>query len=180
MKKREPTNDTNATSRLFLRFFLCYLLTVPVAVLCAVRGLLDLSLDTVGTVEFCFIPLSLLGALLTVTKPYLIVLTVIKSFYDVAFIYQVTRWALLGAIGLLPWNACFLILVFSMILFCFSAARAELFSFLYPARDAKLILSRPFGGYLLEILLFSALALSLYYLIPELLNTFGMIPTPLE
>ena len=85
MKKREPTTDTNATSRLFLRFFLCYLLPVPVAVLCAVRGLLDLSLDAVGTVEFCFIPLSLLGALLTVTKPYLIVLTVIKSFYDVAF-----------------------------------------------------------------------------------------------
>ena len=180
MKNREPTNRNNATSRLFLRFFLCYLITVPVAVLCAVRGLLDLTPQRVGTVEFCFIPLSLLGAFLTVTKPYLIVLTVIKSFYDVAFLYQVSQWVLLGAIGILPWNACFLILIFSMLLFCFAAARAELFSFLHPARDVQLILSRPFGQYLLEILLFSALALSLYYVIPELLDIFGMISTPLQ
>ena len=43
MKKREPTTDTNATSRLFLRFFLCYLLTVPVAVLCTVGSMFYLA-----------------------------------------------------------------------------------------------------------------------------------------
>jgi hypothetical protein len=180
MRKREPTNGTNATSRLFLRFFLAYLLTAPVAILIATNGLLDLNLKRVGLIEFFFIPLSLLGAFLTVTKPYLIILSVIKSFYDVALLYRVSQWARLGAIGILPWNACLLLLIFSLILFCFSAARAELFSFLHTQRDLRLILSRPFGAYLLEMLLFTALALSLYYLMPELFNTFGMIPTPLE
>lgn len=180
MKKREPTSSTNATSRLFLRFFLSYLIITPVAVLCAMRGILSLDLERSGLIEFCFIPLSLLGAFLTVTKPYLILLALIKSFYDVALLYQVSQWVRLGAIGILPWNACLFILIFSIILFCFTAARAALFSFLHPARDIQLILSRPFGAYLLEILLFTALALSLYYLMPELFDTFGMIPTPLQ
>ena len=180
MKKREPTSGTNATSRLFLRFFLSYLIITPVAILTAMRGLLNLDFERAGLVEFSFIPLSLLGAFLTVTKPYLIVLAFIKSFYDVALLYQVSQWVRLGVIGILPWNACLLILIFSIILFCLAAARAELFSFLHPARDIQLILSRPFGAYLLEILLFTALALSLYYLMPELLSTFGMIPTPLQ
>lgn len=180
MKKREPTNTVNAPSRLFLRFFLAYALTVPIALLFAVRGLMALNLSQAGLVEFFFIPLSLLGAFLTVTKPYLIILALIKSFYDVALLYQVSQWVRLGAIGILPWNACFLLLVFSVILFCMTAARAELFSFLHPARDLQLVLSRAFGSYLLEMLLFTALALSLYYLMPELFNTFGMIPTPLQ
>lgn len=180
MKKREPTNGTNATSRLFLRFFLTYLLTAPVAILFATRELLELNIEQSGAVEFFFVPLSLLAAFLTITKPYLIVLAVIKSFYDVALLYQVSQWVRLGAIGILPWNACLLILIFSLILFCFAAARAELFSFLHTERDIHLILSRPFGAYLLEMLLFTALALSLYYLMPELLNTFGMLPTPLQ
>lgn len=180
MKKREPTSSTNVTSRLFLRFFLSYLIITPVAVLCAMRGLLNPDLECVGLVEFGFIPLSLLGAFLTVTKPYLIVLTLIKSFYDATLLYQVSQWVRLGAIGLLPFNACLFILIFSIILFCLTAARAELFSFLHSARDIQLILSRPFGAYLLEILLFTALALSLYYLLPELFATVGMIPTPLQ
>ena len=180
MKNREPTHKGNAASRLFLRFFLCYVLTAPVAILCAARNMLGLSTAQVGRIEFCFIPLALLGAFLTVTKPYLIVLTVIKAFYDAAFLYHVSQWALLGAIQILPWNAFLLIIIFSMLLFLFAAARAELFSFLYPARDIHLILSRPFALYLLEVVLFCALALSLYYLMPQLLNTFGMLPTPLE
>ena len=125
MRKREPTNGSNATSRLFLRFFLCYLLTAPVAVLCAMRGLLDLIPQKSGTVEFFFIPFALLGAFLTVTKPYLIILTVIKSFYDVTFLYQVSQWVFLGAIGILPWNACFFILIFSMILFSVPCKRSS-------------------------------------------------------
>ena len=96
MKKREPTSGTNATSRLFLRFFLSYLIITPVAILTAMRGLLNLDLERAGLVEFSFIPLSLLGAFLTVTKPYLIVLAFIKSFYDVALLYQVSQWVRLG------------------------------------------------------------------------------------
>ena len=180
MKKREPTTGSNATSRLFLRFFLTYLLTVPIAILFAIRELLHLSLERVGLIEFFFVVLALLGAFLTVTKPYLTILTIIKTFYDVALLYHVSQWVRFGVIGILPWNACLLILIFSIILFCLSAARAELFSFLHPERDIRLILSKPFGYYLLEMLLFAALALSLYYVMPELLDTFGMIPTPLQ
>ena len=180
MKNREPTSKSNAVSRLFLRFFLCYMLCVPVAILCAMRNVFELSPQNTGMVEFLWIPLALFGALLTVTKPYLIVLTMIKAFYDVSFMCLVSQWALLGAIKILPWNACLLMVAFSMILFLFAAARAELFSFLHPERDIRLILSRPFGRYLIEAVLFCALALSLYYLMPELLDTFGMIPTPLQ
>ncbi|MBQ8357166.1 MAG: hypothetical protein IJX39_05090 [Clostridia bacterium] len=177
-KKREPTDGDNVTSRLFLRFFICYLIATPVAVLCALRGVLQVSFERAGLVEFLFVPLALLGALLTVTKPYLLLLSAAKAFYDVAILYQVTQWTRLGAIGILPWNACFFLLVFSLLLFSLAAARAELFSFLCTARDTRLIFSRPFGRYLLEGLLFTALALSLYYLVPEILATFGMISIP--
>ena len=173
--KREPTSKENATLRLFLRFSLCYLLSCPVAVLFAARGVLQAIPDRVGAVEFLFVPLALLGALLTVTKPYLILLSMGKAFYDISVLYSVTRWAKQGVIGILPWNACFFLTVFSLLLFLAAAARAELFSFLNTARDIRLIFSRPFGYYLLEILLFTALSLSLYYLFPQLYTTFGLI-----
>ena len=175
---REPTNSENVTSRLFFRFFLCYLIAAPVAWLLAVRGTLPIRLETVGTAEFLFIPLALLGALLTVTKPYLLALTAIKAFYDVALLYRLTGWVRLGTIGFLPWNACLLLLILSLLLFAVAAARAELFSFLTAARDTRLLLSKPFGKFLIEALIFLALGITLYYLWPQLMAKFGMLSIP--
>lgn len=176
--KREPTNNENVTSRLFLRFFLCYLIAAPVAFLLAMRGALPIRVETVGTAEFLFIPLALFGALLTVTKPYLLILTVVKAFYDVALLYRLTEWVKLGSIGFLPWNACLFMLILSLLLFAVAAARAELFSFLTVARDARLLLSRPFAKFLAEALLFTALGVTIYYLWPQLMAKFGMLSIP--
>lgn len=176
--KREPTNGENVTSRLFVRFFLCYLISAPVAWLLAMRGGLNFDITQIGTVEFLFIPLALLGGLLTVSKPYLLALSVGKAFFDMSFLYRMTVWTRMGNLGFLPWNACFFLLVFSLLLFAFSAARGALFSFLTTARDARLIFSRPFGGFMLEVLVFTALALTQYYLWPQILTKFGMLPMP--
>lgn len=169
-KRREPTTGENAVSRLFLRFFLCYLLAAPVALMIALRGVWVPTVSEAGAPLFFFVPLALLGALLTVTKPYLLVLTVLKAFYDVGLLYSITLWTRQGYGGLLPWNASFLLIVFSLLLFCIAAACAELFSFLHPARDARLLFSRPFGRYLIESLLFAAIALSAYFLWPQICN----------
>ncbi len=177
-RNREPTNSENATSRLFFRFFLCYLLITPVAWLLAARGMLHVNFDNVGQIELVFIPLALLGALLTVTKPYLLLLTACKAFFDVSVLYRVTQWARLGCIGFLPWNACLLLLILSLLLYALAAARAELFAFLTPTRNARLLLSRAFIRLFAEGLFFFALALSFYYTWPQLLAKFGMLSLP--
>lgn len=176
--KHEPTNDGNVTSRLFFRFFICYLVAAPVAWLLAMRGTLPIRMDTVGMAEFIFIPLALLGALLTVTKPYLLALTVAKAFYDVALLYRLTEWVRHGSIGFLPWNTCLLLLILSLVLFTVAAARADLFSFLTVARDTRLLLSRSFAKFLAESILFTALGVTIYYLWPQLMAKFGMLSIP--
>lgn len=177
-KSHTPTNGENVATRLFFRFFLCYFAAAPIGYLLAIRGITAIQANTAGKVEFLLIPLALLGGLLTVTKPYLLILTAVKAFFDTALLYRVTVWARTDLIGLLPWNICFLMVVLSLLLFAFAAARAELFTFWNTKRDAQLIFSRAFGRFLTEIILFLAIALSQYYLWPTILEKFGMTLLP--
>ena len=170
----QPTNSRNVTSRLFFRFFICYLATVPVAALSHTRGVLSFSVSSVGMVETVFVMLALLGALLTIAKPYLYALTLAKAFYDGILLCTVTAWARAGSIGILSWNACFLMLILSLLLFAVTAARAELFAFLTTARDTRLLFSRRFAKFLAEAMVLLALSLSLYYLWPQILAKFGI------
>ena len=172
-KSPDPTTSANAAVRLFLRFLLCYLAAVPIGVLLAARHC-NAEADRMGTMVLLFVSLALLGAFLTVTMPYLLVLTVCKAFYDGKMLYCFTVQARTGDIGIFSWNACFFLVVLSAVLFVFSAAQAALFAFLYPQRDGKLLFSAPFGRYLLRALLLCASAVLLYLLWPHIDATLGL------
>ena len=155
-------------SRLFFRFFLTYLLACPIACFLGTKGIPRPTLFGVGDTAFLFVALALLGAFSTISKPYLLILAFLKGFYDAALLYEVSCLTGAGKIGILPWNACLLLVLFSLFLFALAAARAQLFSFVNAKRDLRLLLSRSFWLYLFESLFLLALALSLYFLWPML------------
>ena len=171
-RQLDPTTSQNATSRLFLRFFLLYLLSVPVWLLSAAR-MHTVSMAFAGTAQLLFLLFSLLGALLTVTKPYLLFLTVCKAFYDATLLRYLTGRVQSGAVGILPFNAFFFLIAFSAILFSVSAAGAELFAFLHTERNFKLLLSPAFGRYLVRAIVLTAVALTLYFLWPQIYTALG-------
>lgn len=172
MRERIPTNGENATVRLFLRHFLYYLSALPAGLYLSSCGLLQFEPSAVGKAAFLFILLAALGALLTVTKPYLAALSVGKGLFDASLLYRVTQLAKDGEISIWSWNACFFLIAFSLLLFCFAAARASLFSFFMQKRDMKLIFSREFWHFLMENLLLAAPSLLLCFLWPEIYAAF--------
>ncbi len=176
-QKRVPTNGENVSSRLFLRFFLCYALAVPIGWLLGLRGVLPVDMAAVGGVELLFVLLALLGGLLILTTPYLPVLAVLKGLYDMIWLRQVTARAMAGEIGLLQWNLCFVFLAVSLLLFCLAAARAALFSFLCAAKNMRLFFSRTFGRYLCESMLLSGIASFLYFAWPTICRQFDIFST---
>lgn len=172
-KLSAPTTGANAQPRLFLRFFLFYFIAVIIGVLLAFRGLLPVDPIAVGMIQLILLLLSRLGALLTVTGPYLLLLTAIKGFYDAAILFYFTRMAQLGAIGILPWNACFFLIAFTAVIFATSSAQAAWFVFLHPERDLRLLFSTAFGRYLIATLLYSAMAICFYFLWPQIYALLG-------
>jgi len=178
MKKRGPTDQTNVASRLLLRFVIAYLPAIPLSWILATRGVADIAPETVGQIEFWLIPLALLGAFLTVSKPYLLLLSFGKGFYDTALLYRVTMLASEGSLGILPWNACFLLILLSLLLFALAAARAQLFSFSSKSRDLRLLCTGSFWLYLFECIFFLALAFSLTVLWPRLMTGAGILQAP--
>lgn len=178
--KRIPTGAENVAPRLFLRFFLFFLLFAPAGWLLAARGVWEIDPQNVGMTELIFVLLAVAGGLSLLTRPYLLALCASKSWYDTALLYRITTWTSAGAIGILQWNLCFFLTVLSLVLFAAAAARAELFAFLCAKRDVKLLFSREMGGYAVWALLLGAIALSLYFLWPQLYRAMGMQPIPLN
>ena len=161
MKKELPTNEENARARLFLRFSLIYLLALSVGVALSVRGFSLLPTATAQHLPLFFIVFALLAAFLTVSKPFLMLLSIFKAFFDAGVFFRITHLAKLKQIDFWQWNACFFLTAFSVFLFAAAAAQACWFSHKNTARDVRLIFSRPFGKYLLEALFLLALALPL-------------------
>lgn len=171
----EPTNPQNASSRLFLRFCLYYIAAFVIGLLLTLRDLLVPAIAAVGAVQLIFFSLAFLGALLTITKPYLCFLTLLKGGYDAAVLYCVTSLTQSGTVGILPWNACFFSILLTVVLFMLMASNAACFNFFQPERDLKLIFSRNFGHFLIRSLILFAIALSLYFLWPRIYETFAGI-----
>ena len=170
MQKKAATNRQNIVSRLFMRFFLCYALAVPVGLGIAARQWLSFNVLTFGNASLLFVALALLGAVLTLTKPYLLVLSVCKALYDVTVLFHISSLTQRGSLGILQWNICFLLVVSSLLLFALSAARAQLFSFLCPKRDTGLLFSREFGKYMIETVILLAIGSTLYFMWPQLMR----------
>lgn len=171
-----PTTDQNVVSRLFFRFFLCYFAAGAAAILFAARGVLRNPPEQAGKTEFAFILLALLGSVLTLSKPYLLLLTAAKAFFDVALLSSLLPAARGLSNGFLTFNACLFYVIFSLALFCTAAARSCLFSFEGSERDLRLLCSRRFLIYLAEAVVFAALALTLYFLWPHLAALFAKYP----
>ena len=179
MRKRpEPTTAKNAASRLFLRFLLCYLAAVPVGLFLAADGLLTIDPMSVGKLRLLFLGLSLAGGLLTVTMPFLAVLSLCCALYDMTVLLYFTRLTQIGAIGILPWNACFFLTVFSATLFLVSAAQSAWFAFQHTERDLRRLFSVDFGRFLIRSLLTTAVALSLALLWPQICAALGLPQAP--
>lgn len=168
MNTVHPTTEENVRERLFLRFFAVYLVIFPIAMLAIARGVPAYIPKNIGLFQFLMVPLALLGGLMTVSKVYLFLICAIKSVSDAALFLRVTRMVRTGAVGLWQWNACFFLLALSLLLFSFSCAGACLFSFSSKERDLKLVFSKPFGAYLIKMLILTSLALSLYLLFSRL------------
>ncbi len=164
MKKELPTTEENARARLFLRFILVYLLALLVSVAFSVRGFSLLPTAMPQHFSLLFIIFALLAAFLTVSKPFLMLLSIFKAFFDAGIFSRITQLAKLKQINFWQWNACFFLTAFGIFLFAAAAAHACWFSHRQTARDIRLVFSRAFGRYLLEALFLLALALPLYFL----------------
>ena len=119
--------------------------------------------------QLCLILLCFLGAFLTVSRPYLLILTVVKAFFDVAVLSAVIGLLKNRTAVLLRFNACLLYILLSFVLFCFAACGACLFSHMNSERNLRLICSRPFLRYLGEALLLLLPAVALYLIWPSLM-----------
>lgn len=165
-----PTGAQNATSRLFLRFMLCYWAVFFLA-LPLLRDRAALPLNELGAMQLAAVALALLGAFLTVSKPYLLLLTACKACLDASLLFWITQSVQNGALGLLQWNAAFFLTAFSAVLLALAASLAQWFSFSTALRDVRLLFSRSFGRFLLRASLYLAAALLLYFLWPQLCDT---------
>ena len=170
--KREPTTRKNVVARLFFRFFLCYVAALTVAILMDRAGLLSYRVTHVGKGEAVLVLLALLAALLTVSKPYLLCLSAVKAFYDVAWFSPLMSAATLTAQGGLAFIAAFFYLAFSLLLFAGAAARSCLFATGNYRRDTQLLVSRSFWGFLLEAVFFAALSSVLFFIWSPLVALF--------
>lgn len=160
----QPTTKENLDLRLGLRYLLFYLAALTVGTLPAARGVLLFSPGTVCDSALIAVSLAAPAAFLTVGNSYLALLTVMKGLYDAALMYTATLLVRGGSIGLLHWNASFILVALSLVLFLFVACRASKFFFENSARDLALILSKPFFIYLLQVLAALALAFIVYLL----------------
>ena len=175
MKGFAPTSYENLGARLSIRFALFYIAAVIVSVLTSMRGSVFFTTEHVEFTAFLFVPLAIIAAFLTISNTYLMVLTLIKGFFDTHLLFRVTLFVKTGHVGFLEWNGCFFLTAASFILFLLVAVNAARFSFENSTRDLTLILSKPFLKYFTQSLFFMAFATLLYLLWPRLLALMPML-----
>lgn len=163
-----PTTRQNVKSRLFVRFFLLYWLAFPVGVLLYLRGARFIRPDAARILVTLPAALALAGAILTISKPYLFLLSVGFGLTHAFLIADKTAGVFRGEITWLPYNGYLLLVLLSCLLYCYTAAQACWFAFSARDRDLTLLFSRSFAKYLLLSLIITALLLSLWFLWPHL------------
>lgn len=167
---KSPTTTDNLGARLFLRFFLCYFVGCLVA-LVLFRGFAPPNAEGLGACLSLSVPLAALGGILTLSKPYLLLLTLFRSALDAQLLSMLFAGMRAGYGGIFTFNAYLCYLAFSVLLYCVTAARACRFCAENTAkRDAALLFSRPFWAFVGESLLLFALSMLLYLLWPQLLG----------
>ena len=162
-----PTTVQNVQSRLFLRFFLLYWLAFPVGVLLYIRGARFVPPDAARWLVTCPAALALLGAVLTVSKPYLFLLSICHGLVDAVLIAGVTAGVFYGQTAWLPYNGFLLLVLLSCLLYCYAASQACWFAFAAKERDLRLLFSRAFAKFALTALILVTLLLAVCFLWPH-------------
>ena len=168
LRRFVPTNGENVFQRLWLRYFICYLLAVAVEILLVCRGHGLAWSSKMACLLWLTVPLSLLAALLTVGNAYLLLLTVLKGALDAALLYRLTLLVQTHTIRILDWNLCFFLLAASLLIYLFSAVTACRFAFDNDRRDFRLICSKPFAVFCLKALYLTALAWLIFFFFLQL------------
>ncbi len=163
------TTKENIKARLYLRFAFMLLCALLIAALLFGRSTGTFT-EMVGLWAFLPIPLSLLAPLLSVPNTYLCTLSLLYGGYNGVLLARSILLVRVGAAGFFAFNAALLLILFSLVLFLLSTAKACRFAFENPARDTKLLLKRAFLKYMAEAVLFTALSVSVYYLWSKLLE----------
>ena len=169
MKRFVPTGAQNVSQRLFWRYASIYACAAIIGVLMALRGAVLPFLGCVPTVSFVFVPLAALAALLTVSNAYAFLLVACKGLFDAQLICRITLFARMGEASFWVWNGCFFLVAASLLLFLLTEAVAVRFSYEHHGRDFKLLLSKPFFCFLLEVMVLTALSAVVFLLWPHLL-----------
>ena len=159
-----PTTEKNIGERLFFRYFLIYTAAFVPLLLIVRRGLPIPYPDMAGLFQLIVLALALFGGVTVISGVYLPILCIIKAGADAAFFHRITKMVKTDAIGMLEWNALFLLSALSLFLFLFAASASCRFSFSCRKRDFSLVLSKPFAQFLLQCAICMALSLLLMFL----------------
>ena len=162
------TNGENIRTRLCLRFACLLLFSTAMGALLFGRASLALT-GEIGLLAFLPIALSLLAPLLSVPNTYLSTLSILYGCLHGTLLARCVLLVRVGSVDFLTFNAALFLVLFSLLLFLLSAAKACQFAFEHPARDTALLLRRPFLKYTAEAVLYIALSASVYYLWSRLL-----------
>ena len=167
-----PTTKENATARLFFRFFLCYLAGVLVtAPFFARHGTLP-SLENMGGIQCAFFLLAALAAFLTVSNPFLLMLTLCKATIDATLLCRVFALSQSNRRTFLACNTVLCYLVCALLLFCGVAALSGVFSYQSKLRDTRLLFSRECLSLFLKLAVCAICALLLYRVWPQVAALF--------
>ena len=132
--------------RLFLRFLLCYAAAFAAGWLWCVR---ISSIPATGN-ALLFLLLALLGGFLSVSSPFLLLLTGWKAVLEAQLLYRLLLLARADEITLLSLNACLLLLLITLFVYVTAAASACRFSHETYIRDLRLLLSGSCLAYLVR------------------------------
>ena len=170
-----PTTSQNVSARLFWRYTAIYIAAATVGVLSSIRGVTLPFLGQVGAVGLWLTGLSALAALLVVSNFYLLALSAFKGFFDAQLIHRLVLLVRADQVGFVCFNACFLLVAASVLLFLPMGALAARFSYENHGRDFELVFSKPFLRYLLRALLLIFLAVAISFLWSRLLGSLPML-----
>ena len=172
MISASKTTKENATARLFFRFFLCYLAGVVLsAPLFARYGALP-SLDGIGGAQCAFFLLAGLAAFLTVSNPFLLVLTLCKATLDATLLCRVFALARGENGTFLACNTVLCYLICTLLLFCGVAALSGVFAYHSKLRDTRLLFSKECAILLIKLAVCAIGALLLYRVWPRVATLF--------
>lgn len=175
MRLSIPTTRENVTARLFLRFFICYLTGILLIVPVFARRGIALPMERIGGVQCAFLFLAEFAAFVTVSGPFLLLLTFGKATLDAMLLCYARTITKGGLRTVVPCNALFCYLVCTLLLFCGIAAFSSVFAHEARERDTRLLFSRRCLTLMSKLTVCSVFAWLLYRIWPYVTALFPSI-----